>query len=346
MNDMMNENIRSRISRVSRVSRGSRGSKAFWRRSMGHGKHITVENRLFSEDDDDVKDIDGNYINIDINRLILPLPVQTDESLCRDEYLNKLLKPFKKVYIEIEKRITIVDDEISKHMLTGEGMAILKMIDTERRSYRKSDTFEGDYSFSTTMSREEKERLFAICMVKFQTAAIQFLSVRLKKQLEILMSSWSYEMKEKEVPENFFAWSSDYFFQRNNKSVSVNMDVIIRINSQAVLDSVKYSMDVGQVIQLIKHIVEDYKTETNICESSMAEIKWVLPKNMQFEIQLWDKKLCRKANFDINSPWIADCEKYYNIYDDLVKENIRLSSIDKHENEKTLQSQINVMEGM
>lgn len=264
----MNDNIRSRISRVSRVSRASRSSR---HRSLGFMKHIKVEDRLFSEDDDDVRDNDGNFINIDIERLRFPLPVQTDESLCRDEYLNKLLKPFKKVYIEIVKRVSTVDDEIRKSILTPEGMAILKMIDTDKK--QRTETYEVEYFFSTTMPPEEKERLYAICMERFQKSAIEFLSVRLYKQLETLMSSWPNQLEEKEVPPNFFAWSSDYFIERNNKSDSVNMDVIVRINSQAVLDSVKYSKDIGQIIKLIKQIVEDYKTGANMCESSMAEIK-------------------------------------------------------------------------
>lgn len=252
------------IDRYKRLSR-----KSIRRSSSRLSRRVTVANRLFSEEDDDEQDSHGSYININIERLRFPLPVQTNESLCRDEYLTKLLKPFKKVDVEITKRVSHEFEAQRKNNLTAEGLAVLQMIDLGRK--QQPETVESDESFKITMSPEEKKRRYAICMVQFQKAAIEFLSVRLNKQLYALLKSSSGQLKTKEVPEHFFDWSVDYFIERN-KSGKVNMDVILRINSEADLDRAKYTSNIGQIIDIIKHILNDYQRDINMCGSCIAEI--------------------------------------------------------------------------
>lgn len=254
---------------VERYRRQS-SKKSLRRSSSRLLSRVPVADRLFSEEDDDEQDSHGSFFNIKIERLRFPLPVQTNESLCRDEYLTKLLKPFKKVDVEITKRVSLVDDDQRKAILTAEGLAVLDMIDSARN--QELDSIESDESFKMTMSPEERKHRYAICMVQFQKSAIEFLSVRLIKQLNVLVKSTSGQSKTQEVPENFFDWSVDYFIERNG-SGKVNTDVIRRINSEEDLDRAKFTSNIDQVIRLVQLIINDYQFDKNMCDSSIAQIK-------------------------------------------------------------------------
>lgn len=253
----------SSLSRSSKLSI-SKGSKIWKRLSLKPAISTYID---FQGADMDSKE---SFFDIDISRLRFPLPVPTDESECRDEYLRKLLKPFKKS-VEIEHSHQVVQGfkQLRKSVtLTGEGIAILKMVEKERRAHEH--VYDTLTPFTEQISPEQKQRLYKQLLVKTQKAAIDFLSVRMRKQLDTLIKPWPGELEE--VPHNLFDWSVDSFMQRNHLN-PMYLGVIKKERTKSDLDCTKFCKDVKQIIALMNRIVDDYRNDMDLCTSSIDEIK-------------------------------------------------------------------------
>lgn len=254
---------RSSASRGSKTSLG-RGSKSWRRLSLN-----PTASTFFDTEGMD-QDSKGSYFDIDLSRLRFPLPVQTDETQCRDEYLRKLLKPFKKT-IEMEhhhKMIGGVKQLRKSITLTAEGIAILKMVGEGRRIHDRPT--KSMMVFSDKLTAEQKQKYYKKLLDQTQKAAIQFLSVRMRKQLDTLIKPWPGDLKE--VPHNLFDWSVDCFVQRRHLN-PLYLDLIQKERTKADLDCTKFCKDVKQIIELMNHIVDDYLHDVDICTSSMDELK-------------------------------------------------------------------------
>lgn len=260
----LREHRRSSASRSSRGSLG-RGSRSWRRLSLN-----PTASTFFDTEGMD-QDSKGSYFDIDISRLRFPLPMQTDESQCRDVYLRKLLKPFKKpIEMEHHHQIIVGVKQLRKSItLTGEGIAIFKMVGEGRRAPDRA-TEKTMIAFNEKMTPEQKQKYYMKLLVQTQKAAIEFLSVRMRKQLDTLIKPWPGELKE--VPHKLFDWSVDCFVQRQHLN-PMYLDVIQKERTKSDLDCTKFCKDVKQIIALMNKIVDDYMHDVDICKSSMDEIE-------------------------------------------------------------------------
>nr|XP_017015625.2 uncharacterized protein LOC108069878 [Drosophila takahashii] len=212
-----------------------------------------------------------------------PLPEHLDPSKCRDEFLSTIIEEHERRVSPL-RRSTARDSSVIENPLEDEyresvkgaeamvvrQMARLRQKETTRRTVQQ--VMESIKLRSNMMSE-----LYRQC----QKAAIEFVSVRLLKQLRLFSGPWPGEQEG--IPYNLFSWSLDDFLMRLEMK-QLYLDVINRERSAEDLDCVKFCRDLSEIELLIYEIREDYSQDRDLCENSI--------------------ELLRSAAYNMNAPWV------------------------------------------
>ncbi|XP_017067916.1 uncharacterized protein LOC108105712 [Drosophila eugracilis] len=201
-----------------------------------------------------------------------PLPEHVDPSLCRDEFL-KNIKEEHELRVSMMQRLTVRKSSASAHFeeteveeieKEAEAMVVQELAKQRTRTTRKK-TME-EVKESIRMRSNMMEELNLEC----QKAAIEFLSVRLLKQLRLFSSPWPGKLDE--IPYNLFSWSLDHFLVRLNNN-QLYLDVINRERDTKDLDCLKFRADLNEIEQIIYEIRGDFKNDKNLCENSIQLLR-------------------------------------------------------------------------
>ncbi|XP_039147145.1 uncharacterized protein LOC6732695 isoform X2 [Drosophila simulans] len=214
-----------------------------------------------------------------------PLPEQLDPSQCRDEFIGTFIREHEIRASSLRPRSTFraASEFRSSQDLTDQGpekgaeaMVVRQLVSQRKRlSLRKTkEEILENIKLRCTMMNDLN--------LKCQKAAIEFLSVRLLKQLRLFSSPWPGDTGD--IPYNLFSWSMDDFLMRLSIK-QVYLDVINRERSAEDLDCLKFCKDLGQIELLIHEIRDDYRNDRDLCQGSM--------------------ELLRSAQYNINAPWVS-----------------------------------------
>lgn len=212
-----------------------------------------------SQNDDDSWSYDSLFDNVETQLMSYPLPEQTDPSLCRDEFLKTLVVTIERVPIQRRKIPKL--DAFRYDSTTAEGIAILDML---RRS-QMGPPSESISHYRPSLTSEQLEKLYTVCLYQFQKAAIQFLAVRLRKQIDTQLQIWPGEAIE--IPHQLFHWSLEFFLRRQRVS-QLYLDVLVIDRSKADLNCAKFCTDLNEIIRLLELIREDFNSGRDICNTS------------------------------------------------------------------------------
>ncbi|XP_064539534.1 uncharacterized protein LOC135429206 [Drosophila montana] len=237
---------------------------------------------LSSESDEE------SIINLADHPIPFPLPAHEDSAICRDQFLNKLLKPYE--HIEEWEQQFVRKSSVRYQSTTAEGMAIIKMLQT-----RKTIKIEDIIEFRPLITWEELQVLYKIFLYQFQKAAIEFLSVRLRKQIETILHIWPGEVDK--IPNKLFHWTCEDFVQRI-KINQLYLDVLVMERTQHDLDCTKFCIDIKEIIRLLEAIKLDFCTDQDICKSSI--------------------ELLKESNYEVNSIWVKELGELRAAHKDLV----------------------------
>lgn len=97
-----------------------------------------------------------------------------------------------------------------------------------------------------------------------QKAAIEFLSVRVLKQLRLFTSPWPGEVKD--IPYFLFHWSLEYFESRLHMN-QLYLDVIQRERTKEDLDCVKFRTDLVEIANIIYDLRDDFSNDRELCNN-------------------------------------------------------------------------------
>jgi len=153
------------------------------------------------------------------------------------------------------------EDEVQKG---AEAMVVLQLA-KQRQAGPQRKTVE-----EVLASIRMRSTLLAALNYQCQKAAIEFLSVRLLKQLRLFSSPWPGELEE--IPHNLFSWSLDEFMKRLNMK-QIYLDVIRRERSVEDLDCVKFCRDLSEIELLIYEIRKDYRDDQDLCKNSIQLLR-------------------------------------------------------------------------
>ncbi|XP_026836235.1 uncharacterized protein LOC6549178 isoform X2 [Drosophila erecta] len=216
--------------------------------------------------------------------LKFPLPEQLDPSQCRDEFISTIIREHEirasslrpKSMVQDTSDFESLQEDTDQGPEKGaEAMVVRQLVSQRRRgSFRKTkeEILENIRLRSTMMTDLN---------LKCQKAAIEFLSVRLLKQLRLFSSPWPGDTGD--IPYNLFSWSMDDFLMRVTMK-QVYLDVINRERSAEDLDCLKFCKDLGQIELLIYEIREDYRLDRDLCQNSI--------------------ELLKSAQYNTNAPWV------------------------------------------
>ncbi|KAH8246490.1 hypothetical protein KR038_005372, partial [Drosophila bunnanda] len=239
--------------------------------------------------------------------LLFPLP-EMDPSMCRDEFIKKFLH-------DEEMRISALRPRPTpphRSTVYSEGPIKWSTVNntTETRLYANImrkwyDSTSKRYSKKSIRSSElHAERLSQMMElnVQCQKAAIEFMSVRLLRQLRLFSSPWPGKLDE--MPYRLFSWSLDHFLQRLDHN-QMYLDVIHRERTTEDLDCLKFRTDLHEIMLLIYEIREDFSDNNDLCDNSI--------------------QLLREASYNLNGDWIQGLVENRAIRDKL-KASILLDS--------------------
>lgn len=207
-------------------------------------------------EDDGFWSYDSILEYIDARVITFPLPEQTDPAQCRDEFLKSIFKP--------EERIIPLRREIKRKSsmnfipTTAEGLAILNMMIKSAASSNLGSVSQ----YRPSLTSAQMEKLYTICLYQFQKAAIQFLSVRLKKQLITQLQIFPDETVE--TPHKLFHWSLEFFLRRR-KVNQLYLDVLVMDRSRSQLDCAKFCTDINEILRLLDLISKDFCQGHDLC---------------------------------------------------------------------------------
>jgi len=202
-----------------------------------------------------------------------PLPAHEDASLCRDEYLKKLFEAYEEDEIVAASK-TMAKESISKHRRTGtfvgfgnaEAMTVLRMLRDNQRGVR----FQESIAYKESLSTADKQIIFKNFLDQVKKDAFEFLSVKLKKSLEIFVNIWPGELTE--IPYNLFHWSVEDFEARCRVN-QLYLDVLTIERSEKDLNCAKFCTDVHEIIRLLDAIRNDVSLDLDLCNNSIALMK-------------------------------------------------------------------------
>ncbi|EDW13114.2 uncharacterized protein LOC6577722 isoform X1 [Drosophila mojavensis] len=237
--------------------------------------------------DDDLWSYDSLFDNVETQLMSYPLPEHTDASLCRDEFLKSL---FVAVERDVTQRRQVPKVEAIRYdSTTAEGIAIFDML----RKSQMAPPSESISHYRPSLTSEQLEKLYTVCLYQFQKAAIQFLSVRLRKQIDTQLHIWPGEAIE--IPHHLFHWSLEFFLRRQRVN-QLYLDVLIMDRSKADLNCAKFCTDLNEIIRLLELIREDFKNGRDICNTS---------------------SIINDSNYEVNSTWVKELNDLRRVYHNL-----------------------------
>ncbi|KAH8378486.1 hypothetical protein KR093_011655, partial [Drosophila rubida] len=217
-----------------------------------------------------------------------PLPPHTDESICRDEFLQQILAQY-----DVEEDVELDwIDPIQRHTrtratITGgtmEAIAIMRRLQTVATPSETLTIEEPEKVRQLTPL--EKRVLMDYFMVRFQQASVEYLSVRLKKRLVVFSNIWSAETSE--MPHNLFKWASSYFLARSGVN-QLYLDVLTIEKSATELNCNKFITDVNEIIEILDAIRDDVRNDRDLCEGSL--------------------KLMNDMNYEVKADWVVELSR-------------------------------------
>ncbi|XP_016963242.1 uncharacterized protein LOC108033429 isoform X2 [Drosophila biarmipes] len=202
-----------------------------------------------------------------------PLPEHKDPSLCRDEFLSHLIRKHESRAESLRPRSTIkretlipgaVEEEDEEVQKGAEAMVVWQLA-KQRQAGPQRKTVE-----EVLASIRMRSTLLMALNYQCQKAAIEFLSVRLLKQLRLFSSPWPGELEE--VPHDLFSWSLDDFMKRLNIK-QIYLEVLRKERSVEDLDCVKFCRDLSEMELLIYEIRKDYREDEDLCQNSIQLLR-------------------------------------------------------------------------
>ncbi|XP_068146047.1 uncharacterized protein [Drosophila tropicalis] len=223
-----------------------------------------------------------------------PLPPHADSSLCRDQFLKGIFKDYDQFGNEEKTRMgPDLKEKKESTAGTAEGLAIQRMI--ERKTRKTILTL--DVTGENIQTKAEKEQaIFLNYRRQFQKDAVEFLIVRLLRQLELFENVWPGDINE--IPHKLFWWSVEHFLQR----LSINqlyLDVITRERGSDDLDCMKYRTDLSEISSILHALRDDFCGDRDLCRGAITMI--------------------HAASYHINSNWINEIQEIHLEHDDLVR---------------------------
>ncbi|XP_017015626.2 uncharacterized protein [Drosophila takahashii] len=235
-----------------------------------------------------------------------PLPDHLDPSKCRDEFLSTIIEEHERRVSPL-RRSTARDSSVIENPLEdeyresekgAEAMVVRQMASQRQRGIARKTVQE------VMESIKLRSNMMAELNLQCQKAAIEFLSVRLLKQLRVFSSPWPGKLDE--MPYRLFSWSLDHFLARLDHN-QMYLDVINRERSWEDLDCLKFRTDLNEIEQIIYDIREDFQRNEDLCQNSIQFIRdckyitdggWI--KGLQ-DNRLVKEKLSRKSPVEESS---------------------------------------------
>nr|XP_044250951.1 uncharacterized protein LOC108069883 [Drosophila takahashii] len=212
-----------------------------------------------------------------------PLPEHKDPSMCRDEFLSSFIRKHEARAESLRPRSTVRVASIPGVLEAtdpgnpkgAEAMVVLQLA-KQRQAGTTRKTVE-----EVMASIRMRSTLLAELNYQCQKAAIEFLSVRLLKQLRLFSNPWPGEREG--VPHNLFSWSLNDFLMRLQMK-QIYLDVLHRERSSEDLDCAKFCRDLSEIELLIYEIRQNYRDDKDLCQNSI--------------------QLLRNAQYTIHAPWV------------------------------------------
>jgi len=220
------------------------------------------------EDKDEIEtDSSSDLFNIQF-----PLPQHLDPSKCRDEFLGLIIEEHERRVSSL-KRSTVRFTATSMYPIEtnyrlsekGAEAMVVRQLATQRQRRIGRKTVQ-----EVMESIKMRSNMMAELNIQCQKAAIEFLSVRLLKQLRLFSSPWPGKLDD--MPYNLFSWSLDHFLLRLDHN-QMYLDVINRERSSDDLDCLKFRADLNEIEQIIYDIREDFQRNEDLCKSSIQLIR-------------------------------------------------------------------------
>ncbi|KAH8324323.1 hypothetical protein KR074_005328, partial [Drosophila pseudoananassae] len=229
--------------------------------------------------------------SLDFAEIKFPLPEQKDPSICRDEFIRSLLEEQERKVLEQRRRTTVSKKgssiAVPKTVYTVSGdtnpeSLILSVLRKFRSSlFHTGLSIRRSTSFRRKSSMWPRSTLLRNLNREVQKAAIEFLSVRMLKQLRLFTSPWPGEVKD--IPYFLFHWSLEYFEARLDMN-QLYLDVIQRERTKEDLDCVKFRTDLAEIANIIYDIRDEFANDKNLCDHVF--------------------QILRHATYHRNAPWI------------------------------------------
>lgn len=203
-----------------------------------------------------------------------PLPDQLDPSQCRDKFLSTIIEDHERRVSSLLAALSLRSKSVVDYAVEtvdrvvengAEAMVVRQMARMRKRESGRKTVQEAIESIKLRSS------MMTELNIKCQKAAIEFLSVRLLKQLRLFSSPWPGKIDE--IPYNLFKWSLDHFLARLEHN-QLYLDVIHRERSSEDLDCVKFRTDLKEIEQILHEMREDFQKDDDLCENSIQLIRY------------------------------------------------------------------------
>ncbi|XP_016964721.1 uncharacterized protein LOC108034347 [Drosophila biarmipes] len=238
-----------------------------------------------------------------------PLPDHLDPSKCRDEFLGQVIEEHERRVSSLKRSTALfasatmnpVEMDIGLSEKGAEAMVVRQLATQRQRRIARKTVQE------VMESIRKRSNMIADLNVECQKAAIEFLSVRLLKQLRLFSSPWPGKLDE--MPYNLFSWSLEHFLLRLNHN-QLYLDVINRERSSEDLDCLKFRADLNEIEQIIYDIREDFQRNEDLCKSSI--------------------QLIRDCKYNTDGAWIKDLQANCLLKENLSRVSPKEESSDIH----------------
>ncbi|KAH8249726.1 hypothetical protein KR032_011812, partial [Drosophila birchii] len=263
--------------------------------------------------------------------ILFPLP-EIDPSMCRDEFIKKFVQDEEARISALKPRVTDTPrlmSQLEEQMKWGPEnyppeSRLLASIIRKWFEYSKANKASSRLTRSSTRASTWAAQYLNLNK-QCQKASIEFMSVRLIRQLRLFSSPWPGNLDD--MPYRLFSWSLDNFIHRLDHN-QMYLDVIHRERTTEDLDCLKFRTDLHEIMLLIYEIREDFSFDINLCENSMAMLRYVvifykdsLPSFVNNVYYL----PFSEANYNMNGPWIQGLADNRQIRDKL-KASLRLDT--------------------
>ncbi|KAH8282547.1 hypothetical protein KR054_008328 [Drosophila jambulina] len=199
-----------------------------------------------------------------------PLPEHTDPSICRDVFLKNIVKEHElrigslRLASEIDDRRMTTIDEVLQPPETADTLCVKDFLrHRQGQALRKT--------------REEhiaSIRLRCSMLIDLnrqsQMAAMNFVSVRLRKQLNVFANPWPGKLDD--IPNNLFSWSLEDFIDRMSLKQTY-LDEFIWELSQQDLDCLKFRRDMKEIQLITYQICQEFFDGDELCEGSFQYMR-------------------------------------------------------------------------